>query len=234
MNWLVINWTTVLHSPWEEIVLALSAVVCGVIIGSERQRHEKPAGLRTLGMVCLGSAAFTMASFIFSTQTGDSGRLAAQIVTGIGFLGAGVIMHGGRSSLISGTTTAATIWVTAATGIVCGAGYPPAGVGLSILVRLVLGAIGLYEVHLSGTQRVVTVTLDYDPDGGKTRIRLERIMVDYPERCMEAHWKNLEGREQLILHLHLPKHHLHELLDDMADIPEVKAIREEPLAGGKK
>src|SRR4051812_15981503 len=82
-------------APWLEIVLAVVAVVCGGIVGAERERREKPAGLRTLILVCLGSAAFTMASFAFTSTTGDSGRVAAQIVTGIGFLGAGAILHGG-------------------------------------------------------------------------------------------------------------------------------------------
>jgi putative Mg2+ transporter-C (MgtC) family protein len=228
MHWLAVNWRTLLHSPWEEMALALSAVICGFIIGTERQRREKPAGLRTLGMVCLGAAAFTMAAFALSTTTGEAGHVVAQVISGIGFLGAGVIMHGGSSSLISGTTTAATIWLTAAVGIIVGAGYPPAAIGLSILVRLLLSSISVYEIHLSGTQRDVTVTLDFDSNGGKTRVHLKRIIVDYPERCVVTEWKSHpDGHDRLILQLRLPRHHLREMLDDMAGIPEVKSIHEE-------
>src|SRR6266700_2823927 len=88
---LVGDWRALLPTPWAQITLVLVSVICGGIIGSERERREKPAGLRTLMLVCLGSALFTIAGYSFTTSTGDSGRVAAQIVTGIGFLGAGVI-----------------------------------------------------------------------------------------------------------------------------------------------
>src|SRR6185436_20660760 len=101
--WLTANWRGLISSPWLEMALALTAVVCGAAVGMERERREKPAGLRTLVLVCLGSASFTMASFAFVTTTGDSGRVAAQIVTGVGFLGAGAILHG--SGMVRGMTT---------------------------------------------------------------------------------------------------------------------------------
>src|SRR5277367_3716319 len=132
-------------SPWVEMVLMMFAILCGTLLGDERQRREKPAGLRTLALVCLGSAVFTMLSFAFTSITGDSGRVAAQIVTGIGFLGAGVILHGRRT--ISGMTTAATIWVMAAIGMTVGAGYGLAGLVLSILVNRVLVGFFLYETR---------------------------------------------------------------------------------------
>src|SRR5512133_73116 len=93
MHWPTFNVRGDLGAPWLEILLALAAVLCGAIVGSERERQDKPAGLRTLILVCLGSAVFTMASYAFTSTTGDSGRVAAQIVTGVGFLGAGAIIH---------------------------------------------------------------------------------------------------------------------------------------------
>src|SRR6478735_4027775 len=135
--WLTVNWRGLIPSPWLQIALALSATVCGAAVGLERERREKPAGLRTLVLVCLGSASFTMASYAFTTNSGDSGRVAAQIVTGIGFLGAGVIMH--ERYIVFGVTTAATIWVTAAIGLTIGAGHAIPGLALSVTVRLVLG-----------------------------------------------------------------------------------------------
>src|SRR5262249_46799263 len=114
-----------LPAPWLQVVLALASVVCGATVGAERERQEEPAGLRPLILVCLGSTAFTLASLAFTTSTGDSGRVAAQIVTGIGFLGAGAILH--SSGVVRGMTTAATIWAMAATGMVVGIGYAGAG-----------------------------------------------------------------------------------------------------------
>ena len=120
ISWIWGSWRALGPMSWVDLVLAAVAVICGLIVGGERQRHEKAAGLRTLALVSLGAAIFTMTSYAFVTTTGDSGRVAAQIVTGIGFLGAGVIMHGNRR--ISGMTTAAIIWVMAAIGMTVGAG----------------------------------------------------------------------------------------------------------------
>src|SRR5579884_4187350 len=155
------TWRNLLPQPWMEITLALVAVLCGWIIGSEREKHEKPAGLRTLILVSLGACIYTMASFGFTGNSGDTGRIVAQIVTGIGFLGAGVIMHG--RSTISGTTTAATIWATAGIGITAGAGYCAGALGLSLLVRCVLGSVVLYETHIVGERNEMDVEIGFEP-----------------------------------------------------------------------
>lgn len=164
MDWLTTDWKTLLQPPLAQAALAIVALFCGAVIGSERQKHEKPAGLRTLILVCLGSAAFTMAGFAFTSKTGDSGRVAAQIVTGIGFLGAGVILH--PRGTISGATTAAAIWVTASVGMLAGAGYAGGALGMTLLVRLVLNGVAFYEARLFGDQPPVVVTLDFDPSEG--------------------------------------------------------------------
>ena len=119
MNWLEFDWKTLMDPSFAPVALMFVALACGAIIGSERQKHEKPAGLRTLILVCMGSAAFTMAGYAFTSKTGDSGRVAAQIVTGIGFLGAGVIIRTASGSHIHGLTTAASTWLTASLGIAC-------------------------------------------------------------------------------------------------------------------
>src|SRR6202000_2696939 len=123
--WLNENWHSLLPTPWREIVLALMAAIAGLIVGNERSRKEKPAGLRPMALVSLGSATFTMIGFSFASSSGDSGRVAAQIVTGIGFLGGGVLLRGRTG--IRGVTTAATIWLVAAMGMAIGAGHAGAG-----------------------------------------------------------------------------------------------------------
>ncbi len=225
MNLLFDNWRMIIPSPLGAVALAIVAVVCGAIVGGERQRREKAAGLRTMIMVCLGSAVFTMASVFFTTTTGDSGRVAAQVVVGIGFLGAGLIMHG--RGIISGATTAATIWVTAAIGLVAGAGYAGGALGLSLLVRLILSLVSLYEIRVACQQPEVKVELDFAPMNGITAIRLKRVLADYPVSTVSGEWQELsENLHRLTLRLHLPKLHLRELLDDLVTVPEVKAIRE--------
>jgi putative Mg2+ transporter-C (MgtC) family protein len=235
MNLLTADWKTLLPYPLAQSILALVALFCGAIIGSERQKHEKPAGLRTLILVCLGSAAFTMAGYAFTGSSGDSGRVAAQIVTGIGFLGAGIILH--PRGTISGATTAAAIWVTASVGMLAGAGYAGGAMGLTILVRMVLGGVSMYEARLFGDQPPVIVTLDFDASGGRTRVRLERILIDYGVSNVATEWTSIAAEtDRLTLRLHLPRRHLRELLDDLVDIPEVRKVREEnaaPVRGGQ-
>jgi len=105
-----------------EIVLRiLMAAALGAIIGYQRERAGKPAGLRTVILVCVGAALFTIASIYGFGVVADPSRVAAGIVIGIGFLGAGAIMRREGGS-IEGLTTAATIWVMAAIGLATGAG----------------------------------------------------------------------------------------------------------------
>lgn len=111
------------------LVKLLIAAVLGALIGYERQRYRKPAGMRTQMLICVGSTLLTGLSIdiaLMHTLPGalsrpDPARLMAQIVAGIGFIGAGVILKG--NDRISGVTTAATIWLTAAVGIAVGSGF---------------------------------------------------------------------------------------------------------------
>jgi putative Mg2+ transporter-C (MgtC) family protein len=229
MNWLTANWKTFLDPVSAHIGLALVAVSCGAIIGMERQKLEKAAGLRTMILVCLGSAAFTMAGYAFTSNSGDSGRVAAQIVTGIGFLGAGVILH--PRGTISGATTAASIWVTASVGMIAGAGYGGAAFGLCVLIRTVLVTAGKYEERIYCKLPLITVSLDFDPSGGRTRVRLDRVLMDYPPASVRADWHGTQqGLDRLTLNLRLPRRHLRELLAYLVDIPEVKTVQQESNA----
>jgi len=98
----------------------LVAVIVGGIIGAEREYRSKSAGFRTMMLICLGAALFTI--FSIEIGTGDNkDRIAASIITGVGFLGAGVIFK--DENRVNGITTAATIWITAALGMGIGAGY---------------------------------------------------------------------------------------------------------------
>jgi putative Mg2+ transporter-C (MgtC) family protein len=140
---------------WDESLLRLAlAAVLGGLIGVERELREREAGLRTHLLVALGSALFTIVGaygfhdFLESGESvvrADPTRIAAQIVTGIGFLGAGAIIRQGFS--VRGLTTAATLWVVAAVGLAAGAGYYSAAV---ITTALVL--IALYPLRIMAYQ----------------------------------------------------------------------------------
>ena len=114
----------------QEVLELLVAAVLGAAIGLERELRAQPAGLRTHLLVALGAASFTIAGDVAGS---DPTRVAAQVVTGIGFLGAGAILRDGGS--IKGLTTAASLWVTAAAGVACGLARPLLAV-VAVLVSL--------------------------------------------------------------------------------------------------
>jgi putative Mg2+ transporter-C (MgtC) family protein len=114
----------------------LVAVVLGALVGYERERAGKPAGVRTHGMVSLGAALFAVVSLHGFGSTGDPARVAAQVVTGIGFLGAGAILH--ERGSVHGLTTAASLWVTAAIGLAVGVGMVFMSVATAVLIFLLL------------------------------------------------------------------------------------------------
>ena len=105
----------------EMVLRLLLAVALGAIIGYQRERAGKPAGLRTHILICAGAALFTVASLYGFGAAADPARVAAGIVAGIGFLGAGAIIRR-EEGVVAGLTTAATIWVVAAIGLAAGAG----------------------------------------------------------------------------------------------------------------
>jgi len=116
----------------------LLAAVLGGVIGFQREMSHKPAGLRTHILICMGSTLFTVVSVLGFTGNVDPSRIAAGVVTGIGFIGAGVIFRGMRGDKVMGITTAASIWVTAAVGIAAGAGLYIIAVATTIITVLVL------------------------------------------------------------------------------------------------
>jgi putative Mg2+ transporter-C (MgtC) family protein len=157
---------------WLDIVLRIGiAAALGGAIGLERELRDREAGLRTHLLVSVGSALFTMVSayawtdWRFSTEEGlvfDPTRIAAQVVTGIGFLGAGAIIRQGLS--VKGLTTAATLWVVAAIGMASGVGYYEAAFVTTALVLISLWPLRLLAYRLSARTR---------PEEG-------RIAVDLP------------------------------------------------------
>ncbi|HXU80114.1 MAG TPA: MgtC/SapB family protein, partial [Polyangia bacterium] len=127
----------------ELLVQLLLAVLLGGAIGIERELKGKPAGLRTNVLICIAAVLFTMLSIRLSQGRGDPGRLAAQILTGVGFIGAGTILH--TRGAVTGLTSAATIWVVTAIGIALGSGAYVEALGATVLVMLVLAGLGRFE-----------------------------------------------------------------------------------------
>jgi putative Mg2+ transporter-C (MgtC) family protein len=148
----------------------LLATLLGGAIGLEREIAGKPAGLRTNILICVGAALFTQLSVDIAQigvspdghPYGDTTRIAAQIVSGIGFLGAGAILHG--EGAVVGLTTAATIWVVAAVGAAVGSGAYVDALGATALIMLVLVGLRPLERTLLSKRRRMRATLRVKPD----------------------------------------------------------------------
>ena len=134
------------------LIRILFSLVLGSIIGLERELTNKSAGLRTQILVCMGSCIFTILSIYgFSTAVtlyplGDPSRVAAQIITGIGFIGAGTVLRQGYT--ITGLTTASTLWIVAAIGMACGCGKISIAVVSTILAVAILVLIRIFEYKI--------------------------------------------------------------------------------------
>jgi len=224
MHWLTDNWHSLFPYPWGSISLSILALLCGALVGIERQRKEKPAGIRTMALICLGSATFTMIGFSFTSSTGDSGRVAAQIVTGIGFLGGGVLLRG--STGIHGVTTAAIIWLVAAMGMAIGAGHADAGIGLALLARTALSLVNRWESSKFAGARAFVFSLLVNPAKGKTEVKLEDLLEQFhiPLKAV-ARQPAADDRELWTVRCQLPQWAYHELLLALAEEPDVCSIQ---------
>ena len=133
---------------WLDIILRLgAAVLIGSMIGLDREMHHKSTGMRTLGLVALGSALAVLA--MANDPKADASRVIQGVITGVGFLGAGVILHGPTGVQVQGLITAAAIWITASLGVLCGlAAWRILAVGL-VLTFFLLIAVGAVERRLN-------------------------------------------------------------------------------------
>jgi len=125
---------------WKTVGVAL---LCGAIVGLERQIRGKPAGVRTSILICLSTAVFIHLGAALSGPSADSTRVLGQLVTGVGFLGAGVMFS--REGIVTGVTTAAVIWVLAAIGAAIGLGRYTGAIALALVVVGVLMGIEFLE-----------------------------------------------------------------------------------------
>ena len=215
----------VLSAHWAGVVLVLCSVLCGILIGAERQFKRKAAGARTLTLICVGSTLFTFASIIIAGDVADRTRITAQVVTGVGFLGAGAIIR--HRGAIVGLTTGATIWTVAAIGVLIGGGYAAAGIVLTMLVVATLTALQWLERHLFERCRYANVRVVYRPDCGKTRVRVLRVLDDH--RIPDEAWKVTDVEDKEVLDLRYCHYHRRHrsILFEIVQVPGVTEMRRE-------
>ena len=150
------------HLMWlsSSIARLLLAAALGGMVGLERTVHRKPAGIRTSMFICLGAAMFTIMSDVMpDPSVGDRTRIASNIVQGVGFLGAGAILH--SKGGVTGLTTAATMWVVASIGIACGDGHYLLATSATAIILLALNLLGYIETRAG----LKNVTMSYEIKG---------------------------------------------------------------------
>jgi len=205
-----------------ELFLQLGlATLFGGAIGLERELGGKPAGLRTNILICIGSVLYTKLSITLATGTADPTRVAAQIVTGVGFIGAGTILHA-RGAVV-GLTSAATIWVVAAIGMALGTGAYVEAIGSTVLVIVVLTGLASLERLVAARSSITRLVVHVRPGAEavegieelvkRTGLELERV---------EARQENVD----LVVELELrgPKRLHDQLLIGLMHHPGVRSV----------
>ena len=140
----------------------LLAALLGGAVGLERELRHKPAGLRTMMLISIGAALFTIMSYEMAGDVGgDHTRIAAQIIPGIGFIGAGVVLR--ERGAVTGITSAATIFMIASVGMTVGAGFPVTAVFTTLLILVSLVFLGLVEDRIGLHTRMLTFTMTTPP-----------------------------------------------------------------------
>lgn len=145
------------------ILRIVCSTICGGVLGLERGKANQSAGMRTYILVCLGStlAMMTGEYTFYKYGTGDPARLGAQVISGIGFLGAGSIIVEGRTK-IRGLTTAASLWTAACIGLAFGVGFYSGGIVATAIVYLVVSKFKNFSDHLTHKDSVIRVYIEFD------------------------------------------------------------------------
>jgi putative Mg2+ transporter-C (MgtC) family protein len=196
----------------ETLIMVGKLVLAGIlggVVGYEREVHEHPAGLRTHIIVCIGSALITIVSVSFHRPDGDPTRIAAQIVSGIGFLGAGTILRQG--SIVRGLTTAASLWTVSGIGIAVGVGGPNGifctlSVVATLIVFLTLSIMRGFEPGL-GKRAPRYIRLELVDDTGPVLGQVLQQLLDLGADVQAVHSTDvhLEGRKSFRLKVVLPR-----------------------------
>jgi putative Mg2+ transporter-C (MgtC) family protein len=185
-----------------DILKLLLSLVLGGLIGLEREVSDKAAGLRTNILICMGAALFTIISLKF---TNDPARISAQIVSGIGFLGAGAIMREGDK--VTGLTTAATIWTVAAIGVAAGYGFFTLSALVAVLVLFIQLIFAKLDVLIDdwGMRHTYRIISKFDPISidevatifRESKVRIMRRKLMKKNNLFHSEWYTRGGRQSL-------------------------------------
>jgi len=220
-------------SETQIILRILLGAALGAVIGFERERDNQPAGLRTHMILVIGATLAMVLSvnlgYLFARPgtPADPARLAAQVISGIGFLGAGAILRYGFN--VKGLTTATSLWTMAIVGLAVGAGYYLIGVVTTALMLLVLGLLNVIENRFVRTSisRYISLQADYRKGVVKDiRQLVNKFADDLLSFTIQKHVKNKRIRIQIVARIHKDQT-LEELVDGLSDIEGVRSLKVE-------
>lgn len=212
------------HLILENSLRLIVALLLGGIIGLEREYRSKDAGFRTHFLVALGAALFTIISqYGFGDGVKDTSRVAAQVVSGIGFLGAGLIVF--QKNVVRGLTTAAGLWVTAAIGMACGVGMYTTAVIVTVLILFGLEVLNKFIPHLGTT----TMQLSFS---SPSRESARQVVDQIKAESVHIYNYEMKGKRtskgeiyEVEMELRLPRgHHNSRILDLLIDFDNVTMI----------
>lgn len=214
-------------SEAEALVRLVLAFFLGAFLGLERETHDRPAGLRTFILVAVGSTLIMVVSLSLrdlypANVAADPGRIAAQVVTGIGFLGAGTIIHEGP--FIRGLTTAAGLWVVSAIGLAVGAGFYVAAAATTVLALVSLTILARVErsyIGAKGYGSLIVVTADQPGQLGRIASALGERGIDIKDIRMTP---REEGVVEIRLQVRAPqKDAFQQAMQSLAALPGVRS-----------
>lgn len=196
----------------EEVLTKLGlALLLGTIIGIEREYKNKSAGLRTLILICVGSTLFTMLSYELGANN-ETGRIASNIVTGIGFLGAGAILREGLT--VSGLTTASSIWVTAALGMAVGAGEYYMSIFATLIVLGVLTMFGYLQPIIESYRKAIELHITFSGEQD-TEVDVETEMRRFSLKFEKVRTTKRDGDLILLYEVSGPKDQINLFLQSL-------------------
>jgi len=213
-----------------EIIFKLAlAGILGGLIGLERESLNRPAGLRTYTLVCVGSTLAMIVSIdiymqYYQTVNADPGRIAAQVISGIGFLGAGTIMREGAT--VRGLTTAAGLWVVACIGLAVGAGLYIPAIATTILILFVLIYFIKFEQKFTGLREYKGVLLVVEDRPGQVGL-IGSLLGDLDVTIKDIQLSRMEDNNDLEVELLLDLPHgssIGEVIDELSGIKGLRTI----------
>jgi putative Mg2+ transporter-C (MgtC) family protein len=202
----------------EDIIRIAVSVLCGSILGFEREYKNKAAGFRTIILITLGSTIFTLVSQHIAGGTDD--RIASTVVTGIGFIGAGVIFKDGFS--VSGLTTAAVIWIAAALGMLAGIGYNSMTIFITILVIIILSVFSRLENVIDNIHHRLTFRIRFVDTDLSHLYKLEDLLQS--QRLKSKRLQISKREEKLLITLMVSgnKKRIKDFIEQMIIFPEIE------------